>query len=88
MTLPVVRLGDFTSHGGQVITASTTHTIGGIGIARVGDKVTCSLPGHGMSVIVAGVPTYLIGGRMVALHGHQGACGCSLIASVVTATHG
>jgi uncharacterized Zn-binding protein involved in type VI secretion len=88
MTLPVVRLGDFTSHGGQVITASTTHTIGGIGIARVGDKVTCPLPGHGMSVIVAGVPTYLIGGRMVALHGHQGACGCSLIASVVTATHG
>ena len=88
MVLPIVRLGDFTSHGGKVITASTTHTIGGIGIARVGDKVSCPLPGHGMTVIVAGAPTYLIGGRMVALHGHLGACGCALIASIVTATYG
>ena len=38
MALPIVRLGDTTSHGGKVITASPTHSVGGIGIARVGDK--------------------------------------------------
>ena len=88
MALPIVRLGDLTSHGGKVITASPTHSIGGIGIARAGDKITCPIPGHGVNVIVQGAPTYLIGGRMVALHGHKCACGCSLISSLVTATYG
>jgi uncharacterized Zn-binding protein involved in type VI secretion len=88
MALPLVRLGDLTSHGGKVITASTTHLAGGTGIARVGDKITCPLPGHGVNMIVEGAPTYLIGGRMVALHGHHCACGCTLISSLVTATHG
>lgn len=86
MVLPIVRLGDPTSHGGSVITASMTHTIGGIGIARMGDQLVC--PMHGVNMIVEGTANYLIGGRMVALHGHRGACGCTLIASLVTATHG
>ncbi|NRR34128.1 PAAR domain-containing protein [Oxalobacteraceae bacterium] len=88
MALPIIRLGDPTSHGGKVITASPSHSIGGIGIARVGDKIACPMPGHGVNAIVEGSPTYLIGGRMVALQGHHGACGCSLISSLVTATHG
>jgi uncharacterized Zn-binding protein involved in type VI secretion len=88
MPLPIVRLGDPTSHGGKVISASTTHLIGGIGIARVGDKVICPISGHGVNAIVEGAATCLIGGRMVALHGHHSACGCSLISSLVTATHG
>jgi uncharacterized Zn-binding protein involved in type VI secretion len=65
-----------------------THTISGIGIARVGDSVVCPIPGHGANPIVEGAPTFLIGGRMVALHGHHSACGCSLISTLVTATHG
>ena len=88
MALPVIRLGDATSHGGKVITASTTHLAGGIGIARVGDKVTCPVSRHGLNTIVEGTATYLIGGRMVALHGHRSACGCTLISSLVTATYG
>lgn len=88
MALPIVRLGDLTSHGGRVITASMTHTIGGIGIARMGDKLVCPLPGHGVNMIVEGATNYLIGGRMVALHGHRGACGCSLVSTLLTATHG
>ena len=88
MALPIVRLGDATSHGGKVISASTTHLIGGIGIARVGDEVTCPISGHGVNAIVEGAATYLIGGRMVALHGHRSACGCMLISSLATATHG
>jgi uncharacterized Zn-binding protein involved in type VI secretion len=88
MSLPIVRLGDSTSHGGKVISASTTHLIDGIGIARVGDMVTCPHAGHGINSITEGASTYLIGGRMVALHGHRCACGCALISSLVTATHG
>lgn len=88
MPLPVVRLGDKTSHGGVVISASVTHTINGVGIARVGDTVQCPQKGHGANPIVEGAVTYLVGGRMVALHGHRSACGCLLIASLVSATHG
>jgi uncharacterized Zn-binding protein involved in type VI secretion len=88
MALPVVRLGDSTSHGGKVISASTTHVINGVGIARVGDQVACPMPGHGINPIVEGMPTYLIGGRMVALQGHHSACGCTLLSSLWTATYG
>lgn len=88
MSLPIVRLGDATSHGGKVITASMTHLIDGVGIARVGDKVACPIAGHGINPIVEGMATYLIGGRMVALHGHHSACGCMLIASLATASYG
>lgn len=88
MALPIIRLGDPTSHGGKVITASITHTIAGLGIARVGDTVLCPIAGHGANPIVQGMPTYQIGGRMVALHGHRTACGCTLISTHVTATHG
>lgn len=88
MSAAIVRLGDPTSHGGKVISASAAHTVGGLGIARVGDSVLCPLPGHGVNVIVEGCATYLIGQRMVALHGHHCACGCTLISSLVTATYG
>jgi len=88
MALPIIRLGDFTSHGGQVISASSTHLISGIGIARVGDKVTCPIAGHGINSIVEGAATYLIGGRMVALHGHRCVCGCTLISSLGSASYG
>ena len=88
MALPIIRLGDATSHGGKVITASTTHLIDGIGIARVGDRVMCPVSGHGLNTIVEGAATYLVGGRMVALHGHRSACGCALISSLTTATYG
>jgi uncharacterized Zn-binding protein involved in type VI secretion len=88
MARPIVRLGDRTSHGGVVTSASDTHSIGGIGIARLGDLVACPLPGHGVNVIVEGAENYLVGGRMVALEGHYCACGCTLISSLVSATHG
>lgn len=88
MALPVIRLGDSTSHGGKVISASLTHLIDGVGIARVGDQVACPMPGHGINPIVEGAPTYLIGGRMVALQGHHSACGCILISSLTTVTFG
>lgn len=88
MALQFVRLGDATSHGGKVVTASDTHFIAGLGIARMGDRLACPIPGHGVNPIIEGAPNFLIGGRMVALHGHHGACGCTLLSTLLTATHG
>lgn len=88
MARDIVRLGDKTTHGGVVITASPIHTLRGIGIARVGDMVACPVPGHGTNPIVEGCPVFTIGGRSVALHGHKTACGCSLIASLTGASQG
>jgi uncharacterized Zn-binding protein involved in type VI secretion len=88
MGLAVVRLGDKTSHGGIVVSASTSHTVRGIGIARVGDMVACPQAGHGQNQIIEGSSTFTIGGRKVALHGHHSACGCALIASLPVASQG
>ncbi|MFB9289325.1 PAAR domain-containing protein [Pseudoduganella plicata] len=88
MARAIVRLGDKTTHGGTVVSASLTHTLRGIGIARKGDMVSCPLPGHGTNPIVEGCHVFIVDGRGVALHGHKTACGCALIASVVDATQG
>lgn len=88
MALPIIRLGDKTTHGGVVISASPIHTIHGKGIARVGDMVSCPKSGHGNNPIVEGSQTFTIDGRAVALHGHHSACGCALIASLSTASQG
>ena len=67
MALAIVRLGDKTTHGGVVTSASPIHTMRGIGIARMGDMVACPLPGHGSNPIIEGSSVFSIGGRKVAL---------------------
>jgi uncharacterized Zn-binding protein involved in type VI secretion len=81
MSGPVIRLGDKTSHGGVVLTASPLSDSGGIPIARVGDMVACPLPGHTPSVIISGDPTMIVDGKPVARNGDKTSCGASLIAS-------
>lgn len=88
MALAIVRLGDKTTHGGAVISASPIHTVRGIGIARMGDMVACPMAGHGTNPIIEGSMVFSIEGRRVALHGHHSACGCALIASLAVATQG
>lgn len=57
-------------------------------IARVGDKVTCPIPGHGTTVIVEGDPTMILDGKPVARHGDKCACGAVLISSQVVSSIG
>ena len=83
MGLPLIVLGDKTSHGGTVIEGSMTTTIDGKPVARVGDKVSCPIPGHGTCVIVSGDMTWIIDGQAVARHGDMTACGASLISSQI-----
>jgi uncharacterized Zn-binding protein involved in type VI secretion len=76
----IIRLGDKTSSGGVVLTASDKRVIMGKGIARVGDSVSC--PKHGNNSIVEGDSTITDQGIAVAFNGHKTACGCSLISSL------
>lgn len=77
----IIRLGDKTTHGGEVITASGS-IMYGKPIALVGDKVNCPKQGHGINAILPGSTRMIISGRQVALNGFQTECGCTLIASL------
>ncbi|CAL8477873.1 PAAR domain-containing protein [Caballeronia novacaledonica] len=90
MPLQIIVVGDATSHGGKVITGSETHTIGDKPIARLHDLVDCpeKYPDgrpHGLNKIIEADPSFIIGDRPVALHGHRTECGCTLIGSVSAA---
>ncbi|MFG6447142.1 PAAR domain-containing protein [Roseateles sp. BYS180W] len=81
MGRPFIVMGDKTNHGGTVIEGSPTTDTNGKRIARVGDKVSCPVKGHGgVTVIVSGDPTCLIDGKPAARHGDKTACGAILIA--------
>lgn len=82
----VIRLGDPTTHGGTVVSASGTVIINGKQVARVGDSVTCPIPGHGVVTIIEGDTTWLDDGRPIALEGHKTSCGASLISTLPTFT--
>jgi len=76
-----IVLGDKTSHGGTVISASGFTSTGGIKVARVGDMTACPRKGHGNCPIVSGDPIVIVDGQPVAREGDSTACGATLIAS-------
>jgi uncharacterized Zn-binding protein involved in type VI secretion len=79
----VIRLGDPTSHGGKVETVSATHfTVGGIAVARVGDRCSCPIKGHDNCTIAEGDPHHVIDGIAVAHDGHKTTCGATLIPTI------
>lgn len=79
----VIRLGDPTSHGGQVTTVGAQQFIvGGKPVARVGDTCSCPLPGHEACTIVEGDPEHLIDGIAVAYQGHKTSCGAELVSTI------
>lgn len=76
-----IVMGDPTSSGGRVITASNRTDIEGMGVARVGDKATCPQMHKGVFSIVEGDSTIIIDGQPVALDGCALACGCRVMSS-------
>ncbi|MBI5750628.1 MAG: PAAR domain-containing protein [Hydrogenophilales bacterium] len=78
----VIRLGDSTSHGGEVVSAAGNYSIMGKNAARVGDSCTCPRRGHSNCTIAEGDPSWAIDGRAVALEGHKTTCGAELISSL------
>jgi len=81
---PIIRYGDFTTHGGRVVSADSTFTIYDKNVARVGDMVTCPIC-RGTFPILTGA-SHFLNGREVARQGDVTACGAKLIASQSTAT--
>ena len=88
MGRPFIVIGDSTDHGGTVTGAAGTTETHGKRIARVGDEVTCPIPGHGTTVITTGDPTMIIDGKPAARHGDKCACGATLISSQFVSTTG
>jgi uncharacterized Zn-binding protein involved in type VI secretion len=77
----VIRLGDKTSHGGKVISASSDFKVYGKPVAVAGDQVTCpQCKGTFPITPKAGDRTH--NGKRVAYDGHKTACGAALISSI------
>lgn len=88
MSRGLVLLGDKTTHGGSVISASSTITVNGKKAALVGDMVSCPVGGHGTNPIVEGMPQRTCGGRAVVIDGCKCQCGCQVISSASNSTIG
>ncbi|WP_082720988.1 PAAR domain-containing protein [Burkholderia sp. ABCPW 14] len=80
----VIRVGDATDHGCQVVkTGSERSVVMGRAVARVGDRCTCQ-SGLGECEILEGDEHVQIDGRAVAFDGHRTSCGGVLISSMPT----
>lgn len=76
----IVVLNDSTSHGGRVISASSTFEIEGRNAALLNDIVSC--PEHGSNRIVECDMNYEENGRGIVVHGCKSACGSVVYASL------
>lgn len=81
MSKGFVLIGDKTTHGGQVISASSTMVVNGKKVALVGDKVSCPKEGHGINAIIEGSPEWTSNGKAVVVDGCHCECGCQVISS-------
>lgn len=77
----VIRLGDSTSHGGTVITASNTLKALGNAVAVDGDMTVCPRC-KGKFPIHVNESDRQHHGKRVAHHGDAAACGATLISSI------
>lgn len=76
----IVVLGDATSHGGKVVSVSSTFEIEGKNVALLNDSVSC--PEHGSNPIVECDMSYEENGRGIVAHGCKSACGSVIFASL------
>ena len=77
----VIRLGDKTSHGGEVVSAADSYTVLGKHVALEGDFATCPKCGGKHAIKPAG-STRKHHGKHVAYHGDPIMCGATLISSI------
>ncbi|SFV15406.1 PAAR domain-containing protein [Pseudoduganella namucuonensis] len=77
----VIRLGDQTSHGGKVVTASSTLKALGGQVALQGDTTICPKCKGTFPIVPAGSDRKHHG-KPVAFEGDKAACGAKLISSI------
>lgn len=81
MSKGFVLLGDKTTHGGEVISASSTMIVNGKYVAVIGDQVSCPIDGHGINAIIEGSSEWSSDGKSVVVDGCHCECGCQVISS-------
>lgn len=81
MSRGFVLLGDKTTHGGSVISASSTMSVNGKPVALVGDRISCQVPGHGTNAIIEGSSEWSSDGKAIVVDGCKCQCGCQVISS-------
>ena len=81
MSKGFVLIGDKTTHGGEVISASSTMIVNGKKVAMTGDMVSCPATGHGTNPIVEGSLEWSSDGKAVVVDGCKCLCGCQVISS-------
>ncbi|MCE9994307.1 PAAR domain-containing protein [Enterobacter asburiae] len=81
MSKGFVLLGDNTTHGGKVISASSTMIVNGKKVALIGDMVSCPIPFHGTNPIVEGSSEWSSDGKAMVVDGCKCQCGCQVISS-------
>ncbi len=81
MSKGFVLLGDKTTHGGEVMSASSTMIVNGKKVALIGDEITCPIIGHGINTIIEGSPEWISDGKAIVVDGCHCACGCQVISS-------
>ena len=69
----IARVGDSISHGGSIVTGSTTTQVNNRPVAREGDTVQCDI--HGTQVITGGSPNLVDENKNVARIGDPVSCG-------------
>ncbi|ROP61779.1 putative Zn-binding protein involved in type VI secretion [Enterobacter sp. BIGb0383] len=79
MSTGFVLLGDKTTHGGEVISASSTMIVNGRKVALVGDMVSCPQTGHGPNPIIEGSSEWSSDGKAIVIDGCKSQCGCQVI---------
>lgn len=80
----VVRLGDPTTHGGAVISVSSTMIVEGKPAALLGDLVSCPKKGHGVNKIIEASTTCFSDGKPVVVDQCTCECGCKVISTLST----
>lgn len=78
-TLPISCLGDPSTHGGVVITASGFVTINGKRVTVTGDLHSCPIHGHGITGITASSSLLKVNGISVVRQGDFAGCGAAII---------
>ncbi|WP_145531774.1 PAAR domain-containing protein [Yersinia kristensenii] len=81
MSKGFVLLGDKTTHGGEVISATSSMVVNGKKVALIGDMISCPQTGHGVNTIIEGSTEWASDGKAVAVDGCHCECGCQVISS-------
>lgn len=82
----MIRQGDTTSHGGQVLEGFPLYMVDGRPASGLGHQVACPKC-KGVYPIVQGNPAHTCNGIPLAFEGMKTACGATLIASQSRTTH-